>query len=74
MSTRGTSFGATRTRCRGKIPPNTLRNAEITLTLGAPNYLERAFIKKCHRAGEPFPVKKLQYHFVAPPRKKKRRR
>jgi hypothetical protein len=33
---------------------------EIALHIGRPNYLERRFIKLCKRAGEPFPVKKIQ--------------
>lgn len=33
---------------------------ELLFTIGAPNYAERQFIKKCKKAGEPFPVKKLQ--------------
>lgn len=44
-------------------------NVEITLTLGKPNYAERLFIKQCQKAGEPFPVKKVQLKF--PPQKKK---
>lgn len=34
---------------------------ELVLTVGAPNYRERKFIKLCRRAGEPFPVKRLQF-------------
>lgn len=33
---------------------------EILLTIGKPNYAERDFIKKCKKAGEPFPVKMIQ--------------
>ena len=36
------------------------RGRTFSLTLGAPNYEARAFIKHCLRAGEPFPVKKVQ--------------
>ena len=36
------------------------RNRTVLLTWGKPNYTERAFIKDCLAAGEPFPVKKLQ--------------
>lgn len=32
----------------------------VILTFGSPNYLDRIFIKKCKKAGEPFPVKKVQ--------------
>lgn len=35
-------------------------NNDIVLTVGRPNYAERAFVKLCVKAGEPFPVKKLQ--------------
>lgn len=38
---------------------------EITLTHGRPNYLEREFIKACKKAGEPFPVKKVQLKFLS---------
>lgn len=52
-------------------------NVEVLLTLGRPNYVEREFIKACKKAGEPFPVKKVQLKFKTPkkgklaPRKKK---
>lgn len=39
------------------------RSTEITLKLGAPNYAEREFIKMCKKAGEKFPVKKIQLKF-----------
>lgn len=32
----------------------------VLVTMGKPNYAERAFIKACKNAGEPFPVKKLE--------------
>lgn len=32
----------------------------LVVTIGRPNYRECQFIKKCKKAGEPFPVKKLQ--------------
>ncbi len=36
------------------------------LTIGAPNYREREFIKACKKAGERFPVKKIQLqHYQA---------
>lgn len=36
------------------------------LTVGAPNYAERIFIKSCIKAGERFPVKKIQLrHYKA---------
>ena len=36
---------------------------EVILTYGVPNYAERAFIKLCKKAGEPFPVKEVQLKF-----------
>ena len=32
-------------------------------TIGAPNYAERLFVKSCTKAGEPFPVRKVQLKF-----------
>lgn len=32
----------------------------FVLTVGKPNYQEKKFIKLCKKAGEPFPIKKLQ--------------
>lgn len=46
------------------------RTTDIVLTMGAPNYEERAFIKRCFKAGEPLPVKKVQLkHWPEPKRK-----
>jgi hypothetical protein len=41
------------------------RSENFVLTIGAPNYAEREFIKKLKAADEPFPVKKIQLKFVA---------
>lgn len=38
-------------------------NEEIVLTIGRPNYRERRFIRACKKAGEPFPVRKIQLKF-----------
>lgn len=38
-------------------------NVDIIFTVGRPNYEEREFIKQCKKAGEPFPVKKIQLRF-----------
>lgn len=46
------------------------RNIEITLTVGKPNYAERDFVKKCIKAKEPFPVKKLQIKLYTAPKRK----
>ena len=34
--------------------------SEFRLTIGKPNYKERKFIELCKKAGEKFPVKKVQ--------------
>jgi hypothetical protein len=44
---------------QGKRRKNS-RTHTVVVTVGAPNYLERVFIKKAQKAGEPFPVKKIQ--------------
>lgn len=36
---------------------------DLVVKIGQPNYLEREFIKRCKRAGEPLPVKKVQLKF-----------
>lgn len=43
---------------------------EYVLKIGAPNYLEVRFIDACKKAGEPFPVKKVQVQPWPKPRKK----
>lgn len=45
------------------------RREEIVVTYGAPNYLEAKFAKLCKKAGEPFPVRKIQLR--AWPKKRK---
>jgi len=37
------------------------KSVEIVVKIGKPNFAEREFIKLCKKAGEPFPVKKLQF-------------
>ncbi len=36
------------------------KRIEIIFTIGVPNHEEREFIKKAKKAGEPFPIKKIQ--------------
>ena len=36
---------------------------ELVVTHGKPNYLEREFIRQCRKAGESFPVRKVQFKF-----------
>ena len=52
---------ATRICYGGKFPPYKL--LDIRITAGRPNYLARRFIKACVKAGEPFPVKKIQFRY-----------
>ena len=39
------------------------KNNSLILTWGRPNYLERKFIKLCKKAGEKFPIRKVQLKF-----------
>lgn len=39
------------------------KTIEMCLTIGRPNYREKEFIKKCIKAGEPFPVKRIQIEY-----------
>ena len=45
------------------------RSETIIVTVGGPNYAERAFVAKCTKAKEPFPVRKVQLKFW--PKKRK---
>ena len=49
-------------RVKGNMPAKN-QNSEIVLVVGKPNYEQREFIKKCKKAGEKFPVKKIQLRF-----------
>lgn len=49
---------------KGKRTDNRSRAEDFVVKVGAPNYAERQFIKKCKAAGEPFPIKKIQLKFV----------
>ena len=51
---------ATRIAYDGRFSKRVL---DIRITIGRPNYLARRFVKSCQRAGEPFPVKKIQLRF-----------
>ena len=48
---------------RQRKPTKRTRSETLLLTIGRPAYLERRFIKACLKAGEPFPVKKVQLKF-----------
>ena len=60
---------ATRKRSGKKIDHR--HNIEIILTVGKPNYVERDFIRKCKKAGEPFPLKKIQLKVYNAPKKRR---
>jgi len=50
------------------------RGSTLLVTIGKPNYLERKFVRECQKAGEPFPIKRIQlkgYPAKKPPVKKK---
>lgn len=51
-----------RATARGKLDARA-RSTTIVLTVGKPNFVERRFIRLCHKAGEPLPVKKVQLKF-----------
>jgi len=50
------------------------KSVNIVLTVGKPNYLEREFIKLCHKAKEPFPIKKVQLKLYNPKKNKLKRK
>ena len=41
-------------------PRNRERGVTMVLTIGKPNYAEREFIKVAKKAGEPFPIERVQ--------------
>jgi hypothetical protein len=55
---------ATRKRYKGRIYKD--HAVDIVFTVGKPNYEEREFIKRAKKAGEPFPIKKIQEKWNKP--------
>lgn len=45
---------------KNKPAPKTYGKFQGTIVIGRPNYEQRQFIKLCKKAGEKFPVKKVQ--------------
>jgi hypothetical protein len=45
-------------------PRKNARFVEILLTIGQPNFASRKFIKDCLKAGEKFPVRKIQLEWL----------
>lgn len=39
------------------------KRIEVLVSIGRPNYLEREFVRACQRAGQQFPVTKVQLKF-----------
>jgi hypothetical protein len=46
------------------------RGETVVVTVGRPNFAERIFVKRCLKAGEPFPVRKIQVRVEHPKRKR----
>ncbi len=46
--------------CRRFKPRKRNTRDDYVLKIGAPNYLERQFLRLCRKAGEPIPVRKVQ--------------
>ncbi len=49
--------------CLQQRPHKRALRHTIVLKIGRPNFREREFIRACKKAGEPFPVKKIQLKF-----------
>ena len=52
----------TRRRYDGKFAAKGM--IELLVSVGRPNYQERLFVKRCQKAGEPFPVKKIRWTWL----------
>lgn len=51
------------TATRKRKPRKNEPTHELVVTIGRPNFKQRAFVKKCKNAYEPFPIKKIQLEF-----------
>lgn len=49
---------------RGSYHRTKSDRGEFLVTAGRPNFAERLFIKRAKKAGEPFPVKKIQLKYA----------
>lgn len=47
-----------------KVEDARANRTEIVFTAGAPNFEERMFIRAALKAGEPFPIKRVQLKFL----------
>jgi hypothetical protein len=43
-------------------PDKRSNRVTLVVSFGRPNFAERLFIRRCEKAGEPFPVRKIQLH------------
>ena len=57
---------AARPMYQGRRPRKNGRSTTVVVTFGKPNYEARAFIKRAKKAGEPFPIRKVQLKFPKP--------
>jgi hypothetical protein len=47
--------------CARFRPRKRSRITDMVVTVGKPNFRERAFIADCKKAGEPFPIARMRY-------------
>jgi len=66
---RATKYISEKLTVKATVRSKSKLHTELVFTIGRPNYAEREFIKACKRAGESFPVKKVQIQW---PKKRKR--
>lgn len=57
---RATAYVAPHAVIKATVRCSTRGSVEIVLTGGRPNFAERKFIKACIKAGERFPIRKIQ--------------
>jgi hypothetical protein len=53
--------------CHHGKPDNRSRHTELLLAIGKPNYHNRQFVKACLKAGEKFPVRRVQLEWFGKP-------
>ena len=60
---KATAYQSENTTIKATLRSKDRSQLQILLTIGKPNYQERQFIKLCKKAGEKFPIKKIQLKF-----------
>lgn len=58
-----TAYLSPKETVKATLRQKTRSQTEVLLTIGRPNYREQRFIKLCQKAGETFPIKRLQLRF-----------